>query len=117
MSASDYHGNNYDLVALVAALFGGILLLFCASSITAFLCPPIPLVIFGLIALVPLIFGAISLVNAPQSLDPARTRLLGWFGIGGACLVVLAILVLVVGIILFFGFAVFSTPIPSGPRL
>ena len=89
-----FMGNSYDLVAVVAVVMGGIIFVSCLSCNTAWYCLP-PLAV---------ILGVVGLISAEDSIDPARTRLLSWLGIGGgAAVVVLTVLAFVVYFLFVFG--------------
>ena len=103
-----YSGNDYDLYAVVAGTLGGSTLLMCMSFNMALYCLPI----------VPLILGIIALRKASASVDPQRTRNLAWLGIAGGgmgMLFLLAMIVLMVGYLLFF-IAMFGIAIQAAPQ-
>jgi len=83
-----FRGNNYDLTAVVGVTIGGIVLASCGTCNLGLYFLPF----------VPLILGIIGLVNADESVDPKRTKLLSWISIAaGAAILVLGAL----GIIFF----------------
>jgi hypothetical protein len=89
-----YKGNLVDLSSLGALFAAFILVLLCLSCNMGFYCVP----------LIPLVLGVIGLVMARQAVDPKRTRLFSWLGIGigGAF-----ILMLMFAIFLYFAFLAF----------
>jgi hypothetical protein len=77
-----YRGNSTDIVGLLAAVLGIVTLVMCGSGSYAAYCLPF----------VALLLGLIALSTAREAIDPARTRLLGWIGLGsGGVFVVLAV--------------------------
>jgi hypothetical protein len=104
----NYHGNKYDLYALVAGTLGGTVLAMCVSGNFLLYCLPIA----------PLVLGVLALRNAPTSLDPQRTRNLAWIGIAGGGLGTLLTIVLIAIIALYFCFlaAVFANIYRSAPQ-
>ena len=106
--SQDYHGNKYDLYALVAGTLGGTVLAMCASGNFLWYCLPIA----------PLVLGIIALRNARTSLDPLRTRNLAWIGIAGGSVGTLLLLcmlaLLATYFVVIFG-AIFAS-ILSVPR-
>jgi len=94
--AVTFHGNNYDLAAVVGITIGVVTLLSCASFGMATYCMPF----------LPVILGVVGLVTAKDSVNPERTKLLSWISIGIGGLILLLIVVLVVLYIAFIGFVV-----------
>jgi hypothetical protein len=84
-------GNTYDLAALVALTTGAVVLVLCLSCGWALYCLPVA----------PIIAGAIALVSATRAVDPERTRLHAWLGIGGGGL---GLLIMITGMLLYFCF-------------
>ena len=74
-----FMGNSYDLMAVVAVATGALVAFSCLTCNFGFYCLPF----------VPLILGLVGLLSAEDSVDPSRTRLLSWLGIGGGLLVIL----------------------------
>jgi hypothetical protein len=81
-----FHGNTYDLAALVALITGAVLLLLCLTCGMGSYCLPA----------VPIVAGLIGLTSAARAADPQRTRLYSWLGIGAGGLYILLALALVV---------------------
>jgi hypothetical protein len=79
-------GNTYDLAALVALTTGAVVLLLCLSCGWALYCLPVA----------PIIAGVIALLSLDRAVDPERTRLHAWLGIGGggAAFLIMATVVL-----------------------
>lgn len=89
----EYHGNKYDLYALIAGTFGGTVIALCASGNLLWYCLPIA----------PLVLGIVALRNARTSLDPQRTRNLAWLGIAGGGLGTLVLICFLAFFVLYFG--------------
>lgn len=79
-----FTGNTYDLAALSSV---AIALFTFSSCLGASYCWPF----------VGILLGMVGLISAKDALDPQRTRLLAWLGIGGGAL----FLVLIAALILF----------------
>ena len=100
-SSATWQGNSYDATAFVGALLGGLILLTCFTCNFGFYCWPVLAIIFGII----------GLVNAKDSLDPERTKLLSWIGVGTGGVIIALIAVLFV---LYFGFIIFAIAMEGG---
>jgi hypothetical protein len=72
-----YSGNSVDLGGLAAACFGAMMLLSCVPCLNV-LAP-----ILGLLV------GLMALAQAQHAINPKRTRILAWIGIGGGSAVML----------------------------
>ena len=90
-----FMGNTYDLASMGALASGVLLLVMCLTCNMGLYCLPI----------VPLVLGIIGLVTAQQAVDEERTRLWSWIGLGTTGAVLLLI---VLGIALYFGLIVFA---------
>ena len=93
-----FRGNSYDLTAVVAVTIGGVVLLTCATCNLGYYCLPF----------VPIILGIFGLVSAKDSVDPERTRLLSWIGLGSGAAILLLICLAIVAYIGFIFFAIAS---------
>ncbi len=83
-----FEGNAYDLTALIGLISGAIVLLTCLTcGIGLYILP-----IFAII------LGVIGIVMAKKSVNPQRTQLWSWLGIGTSAVIILLGL---------FGFAVY----------
>jgi hypothetical protein len=104
----DYHGNKYDLYALVAGTLGGTVIAMCASGNLLWYCLPIA----------PLVLGIIAMRNARTSLDPLRTRNLAWIGIAGGGLGTLLLICMFAFFALYFSFIIAALVVAfqSAPR-
>ena len=79
---STYKGNAYDVTSLIALISGvGILLLCLTCNLGYYLIP-----------FLAIILGIVGVVMAQKSVNPQRTRLLSWLGIGSGAIVALIIL-------------------------
>ncbi len=96
-----FRGNSYDLTAVVAVTIGGVILLTCATCNLGWYCLPF----------VPIILGLIALIAAKDSVDPERTKLLSWIGIGSGAAI---ILLLVIFFVAYLGFIFFAIAMDSG---
>ncbi|MBN1978757.1 MAG: hypothetical protein JW918_15270 [Anaerolineae bacterium] len=67
-----YRGNAFDITALIALATGLLTLLTCASMGYMIYCMPV----------IPLALGIVGLATARKAVDPERTRLLSWIGLG-----------------------------------
>ncbi len=77
-----FRGNGLDMTALGALASGALVLLSCLSCGQAAYCLPV----------LPFLLGLIGLIGAKDSVDPKRTRLWSWLGIGsGAATLILAV--------------------------
>jgi hypothetical protein len=74
-----FRGNSYDLTALAALVIGIIVVLMCVTLGQAVYCLPVAAVALGII----------GLVMARDAIDPERTRLWSWLGIGSGGLTIL----------------------------
>lgn len=90
----EYRGNWTDVVALLAAVFG-----FAALA---------PCLMGGMFSCLPLVLGAIGLLTAKDAVDPQRTRILSWSGIGLTAIVYTLIAAFVFCYIAFILAAVLS---------
>ncbi len=78
-----FRGNGLDMTALGALASGTLVLLSCLSCGQASYCLPV----------LPFLLGLIGLIGAKDSVDPKRTRLWSWLGIGsGAATLILMVL-------------------------
>lgn len=96
--AATFQGNGYDLAAIVGVTTGIIVLLMCGTGGMGIYCLPI----------VPIIFGAIGLMTARDSVNPDRTKLLSWLSLGAGGLFLLLILLAVVAYVGLIAFAIAS---------
>ncbi len=90
-----FMGNSYDITSVVAVVTGGMIFFSCITCNMGYYCLPI----------VPVVLGLVGLLSADDSVDPRRTRLLSWLGIGGGGIV---LLLMVIGILLYVGFIVLA---------
>jgi hypothetical protein len=67
-----YRGNAFDITALIALGTGLLTLLTCVSIGYVMYCLPV----------FPLALGIVGLATARKAIDPERTRLLSWIGLG-----------------------------------
>lgn len=89
-----YRGTSSDVTALLAAAVGLLALLIYGTMGSFAYCLPI----------LPLILGIAGLASARRSVDPGRTRLLSWIGVGTggfALLVVVALFIFTMLMVLF----------------
>ena len=93
-----FEGNNYDLLAIVGVIIGGIMLLSCFTLNLILYCLPI----------VPVILGAIGLATAKDSVNPERTRLLSWLSLSAGGVILLLMILGILGYILFVVFVIIS---------
>lgn len=96
-----FQGNSYDLMSVVGVTIGGMTLATCATCNMGFYCLPI----------VPIILGVLGLVLAKDSVNPERTKLLSWLGLGSGALILLLIIALFV---IYFGFIFFMIALDNG---
>ena len=75
-----YTGNRVDLGAFAAACLGAIVLISCVPCVNV------------LTPVLGLLVGVVTLSEARRAVDPKRTRMLAWVGIGGGGLVILVTL-------------------------
>ena len=88
-----YKGNAYDLTSLIALISGiGFLFLCLTCNLGYYLIP-----------FLAIILGTVGVVMAHKSVNPERTRLLSWLGIGSGVIVALIILA---GIALYIFFII-----------
>lgn len=78
-------GNTYDVAALVAVVTGAVMVFLCLTCGLGTYCLP----------LVPIAAGVFGLATAARAVDPKRTRLLSWLGIGAGGLALLLFLALI----------------------
>jgi len=90
-----FMGNSYDLTAVVAVVTGGVIAFSCLTCNLGYYCLPV----------VPVVLGLVGLLSAEDSVDPSRTRLLSWLGVGGGGIVILLMLL---GLVLYFGFIILA---------
>jgi hypothetical protein len=89
-----FMGNSYDLMSVVAVTLGGMILFTCFTCNFGYYCLPF----------IPVILGIIALISAKDSVDPERTKLLSWIGIGsGAFFIIIGLL----AFIAYFAFLFF----------
>ena len=67
-----FEGNSTDLASLGAMVLGLLSLFLCMTCNMGFYCLPI----------LPVILGLVGLMSAGQAVDPQRTRLWSWIGLG-----------------------------------
>lgn len=99
-----HKGNAYDLTSLIALISGVGILFFCLTCNLGYYLMPF----------IAIILGIIGVVMAKKSVNPERTQLLSWLGIGGG---VAFILVSLIGIALYIILLiiVIRTTGPVGP--
>ena len=90
-----FMGNSYDLTAVVAVVTGGVIAFSCLTCNLGFYCLPV----------VPVVLGLVGLLSAEDSVDPSRTRLLSWLGVGGGGIV---LLLMVLALVLYLGFIILA---------
>jgi hypothetical protein len=87
-----FMGNTYDLAAL-GALSSGVLVLFsCLTCNLGYYCLPF----------IPLLLGLVGIVSAREAVNKERTRLWSWLGIGAGIVVIVAGILAVMGVCLWF---------------
>ncbi|MBI9046529.1 MAG: hypothetical protein JEZ06_18710 [Anaerolineaceae bacterium] len=86
-----FRGNSYDLASVIAVTTGALALLSCLTLYMGIYCFP----------LVPLVLGVIGLMTAKNSVDPRRTQILSWIGVGTGSF---AFILVLLGILFYFGF-------------
>ncbi len=99
-----FQGNSYDLMSVVGVSIGGMTLFTCATCNLGFYCLPI----------IPVILGLIGLVAAKVSVDPERTKLLSWIGIGTGGLIILIIITFIALYIGLYAFIIFMALAAEG---
>ena len=92
-----YRGNQNDVGALVAAIMAITLIASCSGGIYCF-----PVIGF--------ILGVVFLMNAPQAINPQRTRIFAGISLGISGLILLAIFCFVAFYVFMIALAVSSTP-------
>ena len=92
-----YRGNQNDVGALIAAIMAIMLIASCSGGIYCF-----PVIGF--------ILGVVFLMNAPQAINPQRTRIFAGISLGISGLVLLALFCFVAFYIFIIAVAVSSTP-------
>ena len=95
-----FMGNSYDLMSVVGVTVGGLTLFTCATCNMGFYCLPC----------IPILLGILGLAVAKESVDPDRTRLLSWLGLGSGALI-LALIFLAFA--LYLGFIIFAITMDS----
>ena len=90
-----FMGNSYDLTAVVAVVTGGVIAFSCLTCNLGYYCLPV----------VPMVLGLVGLLSAEDSVDPSRTRLLSWLGVGGGGIVML---LMILALVLYFGFIILA---------
>lgn len=88
-----FQGNNYDLVAVIAATVGGVTLLTCGTCNLGIYVLPFA----------PIILGLIGLITAKDSINPERTKLLSWLSLGAGVIILLLAVVLIIIYLGLFG--------------
>jgi len=78
-NAATFTGNTYDLSSLGALACAGVLLFLCVTCNMGFYCLPV----------LAIVLGVVGLLAARQAVDPMRTRLWSWIGVGSGILVLL----------------------------
>jgi hypothetical protein len=73
-----YSGNSIDLSGFAAACLGAMLLLYCVPCLNM------------LMPVLGLLVGVMALAEAKRAVNPRRTRILAWVGIGSGGVVMLA---------------------------
>ncbi len=103
-----YEGNSYDLYALIAGIVGITSLGLCFSGNMLLYCLP----------LIPLVLGIVALRNSSRSLDPSRTRTLGWIGVGAGTfgIAILVLFALFMVVYLTFIFSLMSNFMQNMPQ-
>jgi hypothetical protein len=96
-----FQGNSYDLAAVVGVTIGGMVLLMCATCNMGYYCLPV----------VPIALGVIGLATAKDSINPDRTRLLSWLGVGSGVAILLLIFLFVA---IYIGLIIFAITLDSG---
>ncbi len=95
----EYRGNWTDIVGLLAAMLG--------------MAAVAPCFMGGLFSCLPLILGAVGLLSAKDAVDPRRTRILSWTGIGLSAIVYVLIALFV---FCYFAFVLLAVLTSSGAR-
>ena len=99
-----FRGNGYDLSAVVAATIGGAVLLSCITCNMAYYILPF----------IPIVLGIVGLVAAKDSVDPERTKLLSWLGLGSGAFFLLVGFLCVLAYMGFFFFMFFAAAAENG---
>ncbi len=99
-------GNSNDVLAIVAVTLAGTTALCCLSWGYGIYCLPV----------VALVLGGVALLNAQSSVDPERTRRLGWISIGTGGVVLGVIIVLMLCVVLFY-VGMFATMFATMPNV
>jgi hypothetical protein len=96
-----FRGNGYDLTAFVGVIIGLLMLSVCLTcGLIQYILP-----------FIPIILGGIGLAMAKDSVDPERTKLLSWIGLGSG----LGFLLLIfLAIAAYIGFIFFIIAAGSG---
>jgi hypothetical protein len=96
-----YRGNAFDITALIALATGLLTLLTCASMGYLIYCMPV----------LPLALGIVGLATARKAVDPKRTRLLSWIGLGsGGVFLLIALAFFALWLVLMVAWMVFAVP-------
>ncbi|MBN1246864.1 MAG: hypothetical protein JXC32_04360 [Anaerolineae bacterium] len=91
-----FRANGLDMTALGALASGALVLLSCLTCGQALNCLP----------LLPFVLGIIGLATAKRAVDPKRTRLWSWLGIGSGAVTMLFIAIAIAGYVSFVLFLV-----------
>jgi hypothetical protein len=96
-----YRGNAFDITALIALATGVLTLLTCVSMGYIIYCLPV----------FPLALGVVGLATARKAVDPERTRLLSWIGLGsGGVFLLIALAFFVLCLVLMVAWVVLAIP-------
>ena len=87
-----FMGNTYDLAALGALGSGAVVLFSCLTCNLGYYCLPF----------IPLLLGLVGIVSAREAVNKERTRLWSWLGIGAGIVVIVAGILAVMGVCLWF---------------
>ena len=83
-----FQGNAYDITSLIALISGIGILFLCLTCNMG----------YNVLPIVAVILGIVGVVMAKKSVNPSRTQLLSWLGIGGG---LAFILISIIGITLY----------------
>jgi len=96
-----YRGNAFDITALIALATGLLTLLTCASMGYMVYCMPV----------FPLALGIVGLATARKAVDPERTRLLSWIGLGsGGVFLLIALAFFVMWLVVMAAWVIIAIP-------
>ena len=96
-----YRGNAFDITALIALATGLLTLLTCASMGYMVYCMPV----------FPLALGIVGLATARKAVDPERTRLLSWIGLGsGGVFLLIALAFFVMWLVVVVAWVIVAIP-------